>query len=81
VGRNHDSPEAITRRETQSQLVTTYPRVGDAVTTRPRAGYAVTTRLRVGDAITTRPRPTLGGRQSHDLPEAIPMWETQSQLA
>jgi hypothetical protein len=54
----------------------TYSRVGDAVTTRLRAGDAVTTRLRAGDAITTRPRPTLGGRRSHDLPEAIPMRET-----
>jgi hypothetical protein len=32
--RSHDSPEANTRRETQSQLSTTYPRAGDAVTAR-----------------------------------------------
>jgi hypothetical protein len=36
--------------------------------------------IRVGDAVTTHPRPSLGGRRSHDSPEANPRWETQSRL-
>jgi hypothetical protein len=35
---------------------------------------------RAGDAVTTRPRPTPGGRCSHDSPEANLGRETQSQL-
>jgi hypothetical protein len=35
----------------------------------------------VGDIVTTRPRPSPGGRGSHDSPEAIPGRETQSRLA
>jgi hypothetical protein len=46
----------------------------------PQAGDAITTH-RVGDIVTTRPRPTLGGRCSHDLSEAHPGRETQSRLA
>jgi hypothetical protein len=46
----HDSPEANTRRETQSRLARGRPWAGDTST--------------------TPPRPTLGGKHSHDSPEA-----------
>jgi hypothetical protein len=36
---------------------------------------------RLGEVVTTCPRPTSGGRLSHDSPEVIPWRETQSRLA
>ena len=60
------------------------PRVGETVKNR-LVGDAITIltrgQPRAGDAVTTRPRPTLGGRCSHDSPAANPGRETQSRLA
>jgi hypothetical protein len=82
--RSHDLPEANPEQQTQSRLARGQPRAGVVVTTRFRAEDTITTRPRqpqVGDAVTTRPRPTLGGRRSHDSPEANRERETHSRLA
>jgi hypothetical protein len=80
--RSHASPEDTLRRGTQSLLARGHPRAGEAIKARlrhPRVGDAVALAQghpRAGDTVMPRPRPTLGGRCNHDLPEAT----SQSQL-